>query len=112
MLKWMLSREQLVRDTREAEDVVATIRRLAAQHLRAGVGGRPRSSAQAAAGECGGRAEVDGLRVFFARQEYVAGLEVAVHDVVLVRVIQRQCTRAQDLVRERSWQHRPIAHES
>ena len=102
----MVAGQHLPCDAGQAIDVVARVGLAVLDHFRAGVGRR--EAAQAAGVEhCrlgivfrlveGARdAEIDDLDFALVGQEYVAGLQVAMHETLLVRITERAAYAADD----------------
>jgi hypothetical protein len=86
----LLAGEQLVQDAAEREEVGARVHRISLGLLRRHVGGRPEELSGGGEGRGleAGDAEVHDLRLPVAEQHDVRGLDVAVDDLLRVRVVQ------------------------
>src|SRR5512138_3988343 len=107
----MSAGEKLVGDASETENVIARIRRYAAQYLRARVGGCARGDSRIFAAPRSRGAEIEHLDLPARAHEDICRLEVAVHDAPAVRIRERSPARHQNGALERKRQRRRLAKQ-
>ncbi len=98
-IKRVVARQQLVGDAAERIDVVARVRLAMLNHLWTRIRGRQRAETAGVEDSCialllrplkhAGNAEVDHLHFGIRREKDVGGLEIAMHETVLMRIGER-----------------------